>query len=151
MKKILAVLVSIVIIVILLHVALFVFINLKGKEVITANLEKNFGQEVELGSLKLGFPFTIELKNFSCADISFEKANASLGIFNPFRSLGITKLSIEGLKINIVNDHRGLHVLPFFAKSKPQVILEAKINGDQAALTPATNFIPKNGVAKESE
>ncbi len=151
MKKILIALASIVIIVILLHLALFVFINLKGREVIIANLEKNFGQEVKLDSLTLSFPFAIELKNFSCADISFDKADASLGIFNPFRRLAIAKLAIKGLKINIVNDQRGLHVLPFFAKSKPQGVLEEKIAENQAALQPATNFIPKNGIAKDSE
>ena len=143
MKKLLIALGLLVVTIILFHAALFIFLNLKGREIIIANLEKNFGQEVEIESLRVSFPFAIELKGFECADISFDKANAYLDLFNPFRRLAVAKLIVDGLKINIVNDRRGLHVLPFFEKGKPQGSLEEKLSENQPTSGPATNFVSK--------
>jgi len=126
MKKLLISLVLIAVVVVLLHLALFVFINFKGRDIIIAKLQKNFGQEAQLDSLSLSFPFAIEIQNFQCADISFRRAKASLGLSNPFTSLLISNLSLEDLTLKVTMDRKGARAEPLFAKPwgrrrKPEV------------------------------
>ncbi|MCF7908044.1 MAG: DUF748 domain-containing protein [Candidatus Omnitrophica bacterium] len=117
MKKILIILVWIAVIVVLLHVALFVFINLKGRDIIIAKLQKDFGSEARLESISLSFPFAIEIKNFRSSDLSFRKAKASLGLSNPFRRFLISNLSLEDPVINVTLDRKGVRAEPIFSKS----------------------------------
>lgn len=125
MKKLLIILVVIAIVVALLHVALFVFINFKGRDIIVARLQKNFGHQAQLDSLTLSFPFAIEIKNFQCGDVSFRKAKASLGLSNPFVRLLISNLSLEDLTFKVTMDRKGVRAQPAFSKSwrrrKPEV------------------------------
>jgi len=116
MKKILITLVSIAVIIVLLHLILFVFINLKGRDIIVAKFQEKFGQEVELDSLTLSFPFAIEITNFKSGDISVRRARASLGLSNPFRNLVISNLSLEDLALNITMDRKGIRSQPVFSK-----------------------------------
>ena len=126
-KKIVIFTILFLIIVVTLHVAFFVFINAKGKDIIIGGIERNFKAQATMSSLSVKFPFNLEINNFKCQDLSFEKANVSLGLLNPFaRKLVLSKVYIEGLDVKIVKDSQGVYVEPFVGKKGNAGIFESK-------------------------
>jgi len=98
----------ILVIVIVLHIALFAFINAKGRDLIIGGLRNNLGLEATIGSLSLKFPFNLEIKNFRCKTLSFKRANISLGFFNPFtRNINLNKVLLDGLDLKVVEGKGG--------------------------------------------
>ncbi len=85
-KRILIAVGIVLIVVVMLHVALFAFINTKGRDLIITGLKENLDLEATMDSLSLEFPFNVEIKNFKCEALSFKQGNVSLGFLNPFHS-----------------------------------------------------------------
>jgi len=116
-KKIVIFVLVFVVILVGLHFAFYAFINTKGKDIIIGGIEKNLGAEATMSSLSVKFPFNLEIKDFKCQDLSFKKANVSLGLFNPFaRKLSLSKVYIDGLNIKVVKDSQGVYIEPFIVK-----------------------------------
>jgi len=104
-KKVSIIVGIILVIVIALHIALFAFINAKGRGLIVGSLKDKLDLEATLGSLSLKFPFNIEIKDFGSEVLSFKKANVSLGFFNPFtRNVSLSKVYIDGLDLKVTKD-----------------------------------------------
>lgn len=108
-KKVSVIVGIILIIVIILHVMLFVFVNTKGRDLIVGSLKDKLGLEATMDSLSLKFPFNVEVKNFKCEVLSFNKANISLGFFNPFtRNIGLSQIYLDGLDLRVTKDKEGV-------------------------------------------
>lgn len=96
----------ILLVVIALHIALFAFINAKGKDLIVTGLKDNFGLEATVGSLSLKFPFKLVVKDFQCQVLVLDEASVSLGFFNPFtRSISLNKVYLDGLDLKVTKDN----------------------------------------------
>ena len=113
---------AILVVVIALHIALFAFINVKGRDLIVGGLKGNLGLEATMGSLSLKFPFNVEIKNFGCEALSFKRANISLGFFNPFtRNISLSKVYLDGLDLKVTKDQGGISLsLPSKDRSKAE-------------------------------
>ncbi len=108
--------------VIIIHFALFVFINTKGKDLIIGGLKGNLGMEAAIESLSLKFPFNLEIKDFKSEDLSFKRANISFGFYNPFASrLSLNKVYLDGLKLKITKDKSRIQLGSSSSKNKPKV------------------------------
>ena len=147
-KRILITISAIIIIVIILHIALFTFINMKGRDLIIGSLKDNFGLEATIDSLSLKFPFNLEVNNFKCEALSFKKGNVSLGFLNPFtRNIGLSKIYLDGLDLRIVKDRDGISISQFSKdelKDKEKVVLYQN-NPDLDESNPET----KSGVKED--
>ena len=103
-KKVLVGIGVITAVVVILHIALFVVINTKGRDFILGGIKNNFGLEATMESLSLKFPFNLEINKFDCEVLSFKKANISLGFFNPFsRRLTVNKVYFNDLNLDAAN------------------------------------------------
>jgi len=137
----------ILIIVIILHIALFTFINAKGRDLIIGGLRDNLGLEATMGSLSLKFPFNLEVNNFECKALSFKRANVSLGFFNPFtRSISLSKVYIDGLDLKVSKSKDGISLsLPSKDRSK----IKDKIILSQEGFTESPSTKVKPGKEEE--
>lgn len=110
----------ILVVIIILHIALFTFINAKGRDLIIGGLRNNLGLEATMGSLSLRFPFNVEIKDFKCEALFFKRGNISLGFFNPFtRNISLSKVYLDGLVLKVTKSKGGISLsLPSKDKSK---------------------------------
>ena len=114
MKKVIRFLSIGILCIILLYVALFVFLNIKGKSLLVKTVSDRFDREPELGSFAFSFPFKVTLKNFSCGDVSFEIARIGLVGFNPFAlNFIFDNLYVETLKVKVERKQNKLFIDPF--------------------------------------
>jgi rRNA processing protein Gar1 len=127
------------------HLGIFIFLNLKGKDIIKEAIRKNYNIEAEIGALSLRFPFTVVIKDFKCADLSFKEANAVLGWINPFtRHFTLHRIYINSLNLKIKREKDNVSLSPFFTKG-------AAVNSDETSgaivkeLFAQTNISPKLG------
>ena len=137
----------ILVVVIILHIALFTFINAKGRDLIIGGLRDNLGLEATMGSLSLKFPFNLEVNNFECKALSFKRANVSLGFFNPFtRSISLSKVYIDGLDLKVSKSKDGISLsLPSKDRSK----IKDKIILSQEGFTESPSTKVKPGKEEE--
>jgi len=113
MKKFIIFCITLLLLIVIIHVGFFAFVNIKGKDIFLSNIEEKLGAKASLDVFSLKFPFTIELERFSCGDISFANAKASLIFPNPFKfRLTFNNIVIEDLLIKITKDKEGLYVIP---------------------------------------
>ena len=131
------------VIVIVLHVALFAFINARGRDLIVGGLKDKLGLETTIGSLSLKFPFNVEIKDFECEALSFKRANISLGFFNPFtRNISLSKVYLDSLDLKVTKGKDGisLNLLPRDKlKDKDEMVLpqgEPSSNSSSAEIKP---------------
>ena len=126
MKKFLIIIASLVVLLLLLHVAFFIFVNTKGKDIIANVIEDNFGVDTSIESFKVSFPFGIDIEGFKSKDLSFEKAKISLSSVNPFaKSVVLNKIYIDKFQVKILKDAAGVIVGPLAVKRKPTPSKEA--------------------------
>jgi hypothetical protein len=94
---------------------------------IVENIEANLGGKVDLRSVKLRFPFILEIADFSCDYGTFSRVDVRPIFLNPFsKTLIMQSVYISGLKLKITKDKQGVTGPVFLAKiSKP-------ISGGQA-------------------
>lgn len=151
-KKFLIIIGITIITVVMVHAALFTFINIKGKNIILGKLKNDYGLEASIESLSLRFPLNLEIKQFSCELLSLKKINISLGFFNPFtRRVILNQVYLNGLNLDIVKQVKaGEKIALSLAKTKfkdtkdsPRIVGKAnKVKKEQrAALKKAK---PKN-------
>lgn len=77
-------------------------------------LEKNFAAEARVESLSFKLPLNLEVKNFSCGDISFQKASIFGGFYNFFtQRLVLNSVVIDGVNLKITRTKDAIHVNPF--------------------------------------
>lgn len=129
MKKILIYLGILIAIILVFHIALFTFVNVKGKAIVLASIKKNLGVEATLDSFALKFPFKIMAKGFNCKGVSFKEANISVGPFNPFAySLVLDKVSVEQLNVVLTKKEDSFGIGSFnleeTSSSKPAEVID---------------------------
>ena len=84
MKKLLIFLFIVGVIIVLIHVGLYFYINTKGKDLLIKAIREKFNAQAQVDSLLLRTPFTLEINNFRCQDVAFQKAKVSFALANPF-------------------------------------------------------------------
>ena len=152
MKKIFIILLILVIIFISLHAGLFVFINLKGKDLITRNIEKEFAEPVTLESLALKFPFRLEMKGFKCGGVSFDEARIVLGFYGPFQfRLAFEKVYLKGLRVRVRKTKRGIKIRPFLIPEKAKSKKESTLPPILKDVEPKESSTPTNKILPADE
>lgn len=125
MKKIFMGILIFLVTVAVLHIGLFAFINIKGKDIAADKIEDYFGLRPDIGSLSLDFPFILEIIDFDLGDLTFAKATISLGSFNPFqRSLRLNRVYFDKLNFKLVKEKEDFLIEPVYsatAISRPKV------------------------------
>ncbi|MCF7887973.1 MAG: DUF748 domain-containing protein [Candidatus Omnitrophica bacterium] len=125
MKKIFIGILIFLVVVAILHIGLFAFINIKGKDVAADKIEDYFGLRPSIGSLSLDFPFILEIIDFDLGDLSFAKATISLGSFNPFqKSLRLNRVYFDKLNFKLIKEKEDFLIEPVYpatAISQPKV------------------------------
>lgn len=135
-----------VILTIVFHIVVFVFLNVKGKDVLKDIVKKNYGAEAEVGSLTFRFPFTVVIKDFKCADLSFKNADISLGFFNPFGwYLNLNRVYLEAFNFRVKKEKDKISLAPFFTKET--AALEPK---EQPALKASSGSQPTASSRKKT-
>lgn len=131
-KKITLILAGLILIIAVLHLVVFIFLNVSGKNLLQNYIKDNFSAEAQISSVSFRFPFTVVVKDFKCNDVEFSKAHISLGLFNPFgRSISLRKVYIDDLNLKIKIEKDKFTVAPLFVKETvkvqqpPQVEVEA--------------------------
>ncbi|UCC94388.1 MAG: DUF748 domain-containing protein [Candidatus Omnitrophota bacterium] len=108
---------AIIIIGIIGYAAGFAFVNIKGKEFLTKNIKKNCGVQPQIESVSLEFPTTLTIENFTCGDVSFKTAKASILFFNPVNSrLILNSLFIDNLHLKAERKKDQIIIAPFLAE-----------------------------------
>ncbi|UCD15882.1 MAG: DUF748 domain-containing protein [Candidatus Omnitrophota bacterium] len=111
------------------------FINTKGKDIIVSYVEKSFDARAHIESLYFKFPFNIEIKDFSCEDVSFKRANIFGGFYNLFtKQLVLNSVVIEGFDIKVHRDKKRIYMKPVYIKSKRKN--KIKISGNRGFIMP---------------
>ena len=132
MKKIFVIISTVILVILLIHISLYVFINIKGKDLLKDAIQKNFNAQAQVKSLSLKFPFSLEIKQFSCGDVAFKKANLSISLTKLFNfPLMLNNISIEGLKAKIIKDKDSISIKPFFEKTSKDETIEVPTTGTQ--------------------
>ncbi|MCF7869864.1 MAG: DUF748 domain-containing protein [Candidatus Omnitrophica bacterium] len=125
MKKIFIGILIFLVVIAILHIGLFAFINIKGKDITANKIEDYFGLRPGIGSLSLSFPFILEITDFDLGDLSFAKATISLGSFNPFKSsLRLNRVYFDKLNFKLVKEKEDFLIEPVYsakAMSQPKV------------------------------
>jgi len=112
MKKFIIFCITLLLLVIIIHISFFAFVNIKGKDIFLSNIEEKLGSKASLDAFSLKFPFEIELTGFNCGDISFANAKVFLIFPNPFKfRLTFSDVLVEDLSIRITKDDAGTHVI----------------------------------------
>jgi len=140
----------ILVVVIALHIALFAFINAKGRDFIVGGLKDSLGIEATMGSLSLKFPFNVEIKDFECETLSFKSGNISLGFFNPFiYRLSLNTVYLDGLNLKVAKNRGGIALsLPSSedkSKAKEKIVLP---QGDPGSSKPNSSLKPEKEESK---
>ncbi|MBU1523721.1 MAG: DUF748 domain-containing protein [Candidatus Omnitrophica bacterium] len=149
MKWIAKLLLIMFILVVVGYGAIFVFVNTKGKDILIKNVEDNLGLAPQVNSLSLKFPFNVEIKNFLCGDLSFNKASISLGLFNPFvGELVLDKVSLDGFTFKIQKDKEKIALRPFFVKKSHQLEQETAV---QQKLPASTSQVKNTSSSKKKQ
>ena len=71
MKKLFVFFLSIFLIVIIFYISVTLIINIKGKDILLKTVDKQFNVSANVKKVALSFPLNIEIKEFSCVDVSF--------------------------------------------------------------------------------
>ncbi|MDD4182996.1 MAG: DUF748 domain-containing protein, partial [Candidatus Omnitrophica bacterium] len=120
-KRIIIILTAFILVIAAVHLVVFIFLNVKGKDMLKDYIRKQFTAEAELESVSFRFPFTVVVKNFKCDDVTFSKADVSLGLFNPFsRSISLNKVYIDKLNFKVKVEKDKVSITPFFVKPTTQ-------------------------------
>jgi len=116
-KRITLILAAIILVIALLHLVLFIFLNINGKNILKDYIRKNFSAEAEIRSVSFRFPFTVVVKGFKSDDVEFNKADISLGLFNPFnRSVNLSKVYIDRLNFKVKIEKDKFAISPFISR-----------------------------------
>jgi len=117
MKKFFIIVLVFLGIVFTLYGVFFVFVNVKGKEILVKNLEKHLKEKVYIDSVSLKFPFILEIENLQSQDASFKKVLISLGGFNPFLfHIDINDFYVQNLILKIKREKEKNELRPFFER-----------------------------------
>lgn len=151
MKKIAIVSLLIILVVFLLHLIFFAFVNTKGKDILTQQVKKNLGLDITINSLAIRFPFDVTVRGVRFPDFELDIADISLVWFNPFaRHLTLDKVSLSGLKIKVTLNKESISIDKFLVKDLSQGISseDKSIKEGTKTITPITS--PKYKKAKKS-
>ncbi len=122
MKKTFRIIFILVIVFFIFYFGIFVFVNIQGKNILKKYARENLNCDIELKSLRLEFPFSLEIKDLNIENLYLKKIKISLGLFNPFSpKYVLNKILIEGAKGSIVRDNNGnfeFLLKPLLLKSK---------------------------------
>ncbi len=123
------------VIIAILQISLFVIINTKGKNILADRIEEFLGLRPEIGSLNLRFPLILEITDFNFKNLSFAKAEISLGSYNPFTSaLSLKRVYFDKLNFQIVRGKDEISVAPIYSKKPLKEVESAQEEPAQGAL-----------------
>ncbi len=151
MRKIFVGILIFLIVIAVLHVGLFAFINLKGKDILTSQIEEKIGIKPKIGSLSLHFPFMLTIDDFDLGNLSFAKANISVRSFNPISSsLKLNKVYIDKLHLEVIREKNKVAVDPVYQRSISKVKpARDKDDGKLSQEKDSSRPKPKKDMAKE--
>jgi len=137
-KKITVILAALILLVAVVHLVVFIFLNINGKSMLRNYIKTNFAAEAEISSVSFRFPFTVVVKGFKCGDVEFSKANISLGIFNPFdHCISLSRVYVDDLHFKITIEKDKVALTPFFVrKTTPEENLPAQVEEAKATEAP---------------
>lgn len=126
-KKILTIVALIILVIAMIHLIVFIFLNVSGKALLKSYIKKNFSTEAEISSVSFRFPFTVVVKGFKCNDVEFSRADVSLGIFNPFSShISLSRVYIDNLNLRLKIEKDKVSIAPVFGKKTVSAKLQVK-------------------------
>lgn len=122
------------------------FINTKGKDIVAGYIKKSFNTDVKIGTLYFRFPLNIEIKDFSCQDIAFSRANVFGGFYNPFtQQLVLNSIVIEGADVKIHKDKTKVYIKPVYPMDN--LSKEIKVSGKRGFIMPSAFAQENQGTA----
>ncbi|MCK9615849.1 MAG: DUF748 domain-containing protein [Candidatus Omnitrophica bacterium] len=134
-KKITIILAALILLIAVVHLIVFIFLNVSGKGLLKNYIKTNFNAEAEISSVSFRFPFTVVIKGFKCSDVEFTKADISLGLFNPFsHSISLRRVYINDLNFKVKIEKDKVTLAPFFVKKTTQPE-QATIPAEEAKTT----------------
>ncbi|MCM8763191.1 MAG: DUF748 domain-containing protein [Candidatus Omnitrophica bacterium] len=105
MKNIFKIFLALILLLFISFVCLHIFINLKGKSLLTAKLQQTFKRKTEIGRLSTTFPLNIYLKGVEVEGLfKIDEVYARVGVFAIFRrnfKLSLLKLSQPEVNVKI--------------------------------------------------
>lgn len=135
-KKITLILAALVLVVAIVHLVVFIFLNINGKRILQNYIKTNFAAEAQISSVSFRFPFTVVVKGFKCDDVEFNKADVSLGLFNPFNhSISLRKVYIDKLNFKVKIEKDKFTIVPFFVKQTTQAQPQP-VQAEETKVTP---------------
>ncbi|MBN2484263.1 MAG: DUF748 domain-containing protein [Candidatus Omnitrophica bacterium] len=152
-KLILALVVVAVVLIVISYVGLMIYVNSQGKSFIESYLSTTYGVQAEIKQIKLSFPFTLVISDFSCGDVSFSHAYLRLERvkFDPVTPI-FSRLQIDGLKVQVVRQRDEVTIEPFWrykiAASKDAPLLDqVDVNRKVDISSPLTaSAVPKRDI-----
>lgn len=101
------------------YAAFYKYVNRKGRELVINTLSDKYRVKSSLGSLAFRFPFRLELTNFSCGDLSFDKARLDLTGLNPFNlTFILDNVYVEKLNLKVEKKKKEFIIKPFLEAVK---------------------------------
>jgi len=131
MKKVWIILSVLLGLFVLVFAGAYIFVNVKGKDILAQTLKQQFKAEAKVGSLTLTLPFTLEIKGFSCGDVSFGRLRVTpIGYDFSAKRLSLAAVDIDALNVTVTMDQQKLLIKPF---------VDQPLQAPQAAAVPVSD------------
>ncbi|MCK4810373.1 MAG: DUF748 domain-containing protein [Candidatus Omnitrophica bacterium] len=135
MKKFFIFILIVILIIGGVYAAFYKYVNRKGRELVINALSNKYRVKSSLGSLAFRFPFRLELTNFSCGDLSFDKARLDMTGLNPFKlTFILDNVYVEKLNLKVEKKKKEFIIEPFLEAAKEDSILtndEKSVSGSK--------------------
>lgn len=91
------------------------YVNTQGKEFVKSYIADAYSAEAQIGQIKLSFPFTVVIKDFSCGDVSFSQAFLKIDRikFSPFTPI-FKRLQVDDLNVQVIRQKGEVSINPFW-------------------------------------
>jgi len=108
MKKIIYLFLLLFFIFLFLGIGFYVFLNIKGKEILLNTLEKKYKIKAELRNLYVSFPLKVKLEGFITPRLSFSLLEFEITGVNLFRKvITLDNVYLDELKLAIKREKGG--------------------------------------------
>lgn len=117
MKKVIYLFFLLFFIFLFLGIGFYVFLNIKGKEILLNTLEKKYKIKAELRNLYVSFPLKVKLEKFSSPAFSFSLLDFEVTGINLFKkNITLDNIYLDELRLTIKRKKNGKIVFPLALK-----------------------------------